>query len=351
MLQPPPSPRPSSSPPKPKAPSASPPPYLPPPSMPSNGDPSPAEDSRASSPPRPPLSQRTRRSSGGFLLFPPRNRRHVPSAIRFRGAFRQVSRLFRLLGPFCFLGLMALGLHGLGGLLTRSKTFTLREIQCPDHPSLPRSLILSLIEAKPGISLLAYDLKQAAQRLRKQPQIKTFQIRRIWPDRLSIDLSIHPPVAVLFLDHPYLVDQEGRIFARALPGISLQGLLRLRGLQRSDLEKKPAIWQPLLRQALSLGKEYDQLGLSTFLPIQEIQIDPVLGYTLKGPLGETILLGSTHLHTRLRRLDEVFQLLSKSPKRKIAYIHLNQTRNPQRVFLKLAEMTPARQENAPNPQR
>jgi cell division protein FtsQ len=265
-----------------------------------------------------------------------RNRRRVPTAIRVRIVARLFAQLIRVGRPLLAPILLVFALHQLYTLTLRSPFFSLREIRVSANSSLSKMQILHIAGIKRGQNLLSIDLKKANQRLQAHPQVAHVRVRRELPHRLVVKIETHRPAAILQLDQPYLVNRDGKIFARLSPQDHHPSLLRIRGLQRSDIEEDPAAFRLLFQQALAVRRLYYHLGLSSFQALREIQIDWTLGYILHGEHTK-IYLGHDAFEQRLQRIQQVSMYLAQQGVRKLQTIYANHQRHPQRITLRLAD--------------
>lgn len=277
--------------------------------------------------------------SFSIFSFQRRNRRRVPTAIRVRIFARLFSRLVRfgrpLLGPM-FLLFLCYQVHAFA---LRSPFFALREVHAPTQQPLSADQLLRIAGIQRGQNLLSLDLSVAAKRLRAYPHIAKARIRRDLPNRLIFDVSVYRPAAVLQLDHPYFLDKEGRVFARVYDLAKARDLLRISGLDRKEIDRDPKAFRAFFRQALALRDLYHQLRLTQFKRLQEVQVDPVLGYILHVGDGR-IYLGHDQYQQRLQRVRQIYAYFAQQGVHSLRYLYANQQQNPQRVAIQLAGAVP-----------
>ncbi|MEM1008787.1 MAG: hypothetical protein AAGJ35_07240, partial [Myxococcota bacterium] len=146
------------------------------------------------------------------------------------------------------------------------------------------------------------------------------------------------------LKHPYLMNDQAQLFARCqIP--CQQALIHIEGLSRQAFTKRPQEFRPLLLQAVELKKQYHQMKLHKFQPLQKIQIDPVLGYILHLRKG-SVYLGLDQFRSRLLRVHKTMGYLRKKGFSSFHYIFANQKHHPERLTLRLYEPLALQQKTA-----
>jgi cell division protein FtsQ len=62
------------------------------------------------------------------------------------------------------------------------------------------------------------DLKEIAQRVEALPWVRSCEVRRVLPDKLSLRVIERQPVALIRMDTLYYVDEDGTPFKEPAPG-------------------------------------------------------------------------------------------------------------------------------------
>jgi cell division protein FtsQ len=195
-------------------------------------------------------------------------------------------------------------------------------------------------------NLLAIDLKGMCHRLEQSPWIERAQIKRSFPDRLSISIRERKPVALINMDGLYLVDEKGTIFKKAegeeMLGEDRMVLPILTGIRREDAAGHTQAVAPLISQALTFMRSAEREGIPRS-SISEIHLDPVLGLTVfTTPNAVQIEMGFQPFETKCRRLCAIVEDLKNRnlvPRvidltyRHKAFIKLNRS-NPNRKAIR-----------------
>ena len=282
-------------------------------------------------------SRRTKRRTGMFRKK--RNHRRVPTAQRVRTFYRLFSRLLRWIKPILVVSfLFAVGTF-VWFHFSNSEPFQLKKVSIQSNLPVPTKQIMEVAGIKYGDNVFTMDLHRVAQRLHRYPRVRHFTLKRRLPDTIQFTLKLHKPTAVVMLEKPYLLNAEGRPYARVLNKKETKGLLKLTGFQRSDYQSQPDKMRTLFRQALALSRLYQSNKLTRYQDVKEIQYDPILGYILHANHSR-IYLGTDRFPERMKRLKQVYQLLWQRGVRKIHYVYLNNQRHPRRAIIRMVDAVP-----------
>ncbi len=263
-----------------------------------------------------------------------RNRRRVdrdPAEERLR-----IARAASLLvAPIAAVALVAAGgflawRQGVQGDLLR-----IREVR---FSGLSRASAQELMELSPvqrGDHLLLCDVSLMEAALRRHPWIASVEVRRTLPPALDVQVVERRAAALVDLGGLYLLDSNGEVFKRAVPGDGLD-LPVVTGVGRDAWVERRAEVEPLLHAALALLDRWAERGLDRRAPISEIHVDVEYGTTLwAGPGGVEIRLGHGALPEKLARLEQVLQALEADGQR-AEVLHLDNRRRPDWVAVRLA---------------
>ena len=156
-----------------------------------------------------------------------------------------------------------------------------------------------------GDHLLLCDTALVESALRRHPWIASVEVRRTLPPALEVRVVERRAAALVDLGGLYLVDAEGEVFKRALPGDGLD-LPVITGVGRDAWVDRRAEVEPLLQAALALLDRWAERGLDRRAPVSEIDIDVEYGTTLwAGADGLEVRLGHGGLPEKLSRLERV----------------------------------------------
>jgi cell division septal protein FtsQ len=101
--------------------------------------------------------------------------------------------------------------------ITNSHIFQVRNIEIKGGSHVEENEVLNLLDLEVGDNILGWDMDAARQRLLKHPWVKDISISRNFvPASLTVRIQENKPTATLVLkDKPYLVSEEGLVFASA----------------------------------------------------------------------------------------------------------------------------------------
>lgn len=196
------------------------------------------------------------------------NRTRTPAApaapVRLPGDVRLMNALAALVVTGLVLGLAAAGL----GWLMRSPTFTLRAIELKGE--LTRSQLPTLrTHALPELAgnFFSIDLVDAQKSFESVPWVRRAIVRRIWPDRLAVQLEEHEALALWeAIDGDQagmtrLVNSFGEVFEANLGDVEDEALPLLTGPEGRAAEML-ALWRRLHPAFALRAQRVERLALS-----------------------------------------------------------------------------------------
>jgi cell division septal protein FtsQ len=196
--------------------------------------------------------------------------------------------------------------------------------------------ILSMAQLNRQRNILSIDLAELRRKVEANPWIERAEIRRIFPDRISIKITERKPVAIILLDRLYYIDAQGVIFARVPKDHQIDHPI-LTGLRRDSFKVQPDGAWGLVSKALRLIRVMEEGEVLSQKDISEIHMDKAFGistYTNDGAI--EIRLGFDPYESKWRRLERVWSHLHKRAL-KPAYIDCNYEK---RVIVKMRDATP-----------
>jgi cell division protein FtsQ len=203
---------------------------------------------------------------------------------------------------------------------------------------LSRATAQELLELSPvqrGDHLLVADPGLVEVALRRHPWVAAVEVRRTLPAALEVKVTERRAAALVDLGGLYLVDSDGEVFKRALPGDGLD-LPVVTGIGRDDWVDRRAEVEPLLRAALALLDRWAERGLDRRTPISEIHISAQYGTTLwAGADGLEVRLGNGSIPEKLARLERVLAAVAAEGRR-AEVLHLENRRRPDWVAVRFA---------------
>jgi cell division protein FtsQ len=195
--------------------------------------------------------------------------------------------------------------------------------------------LLELSPVQRGDHLLVADPVLVEVALRRHPWVAAVEVRRTLPPALEVKVTERRAAALVDLGGLYLVDTEGEVFKRALPGDGLD-LPVVTGIGRDDWVERRAEVEPLLRAALTLLDRWAERGLDRRAPVSEIHISAQYGTTLwAGTDGLEVRLGNGSIPEKLARLERVLSAV-EAEGRRAEVLHLENRRRPDWVAVRFA---------------
>jgi cell division septal protein FtsQ len=241
-------------------------------------------------------------------FFRPKQRRDHSGGERFQRFLRKAVRtaLHVLL-----LILFVLAGHRVYTYLLEAPKFQVREVEVEGSRKIPKQALLSLVPMEEMSNLFTARLKKIAQRFESHPWIEHVRVRKVFPDRICIEVEERKPIAILQLDQHYYIDSQGVIFSAAGEGDGYDYPF-LTGLDRRFMENEEEAAKHLIMKALELLKMTEREGNHPLKDISEIHMEKRYGikcFTQDG--GLEIGIGWDDFSEKLNRLSFVWSDLQK----------------------------------------
>jgi cell division protein FtsQ len=233
-------------------------------------------------------------------------------------------------------GLAALGWAGQQTLLyaQSADAFAIREVEIAGNAEMEEIEVRRAAGLQLGSNIFEVSSEEARNHLLKHPWVEEAKVVRRLPGRVRIEIVERTPVALVALDHLYLVSDEGAVFKRLgvddpanLPVIT--GIASERFYD--DLDYRTEV----LLGSMALLHDYEGAGLAAREPVSEIHFDGANGIELfVGSDGMNVRLGNGQHRQKLRRFRQVLDRLERE-KTRPSYVYLDNVRSPERVTVRL----------------
>jgi len=241
-------------------------------------------------------------------FFRPRERREGRGGERFQGILKKTIRIafhFLLLCFFLFAG------HWVYVHLLEDPFFRVREVEVKGCQKITQETILSLIQMERMPNLFTIKLKDVAKRVESHPWIDHVVVKKIFPNKVLIQIEERKPIAILQLEELYYIDGKGMIFSPAEDGDGYNYPF-LTGLTRQALERDPTETKGLVMKALELLRTVEKEKVSPLEEISEIHMEKTFGiYCFTQTEGIEVRMGWDHFGEKLRRLSILWSDLQK----------------------------------------
>jgi cell division protein FtsQ len=241
-------------------------------------------------------------------FFRPKRMREERGRGRFQDILKKAIRAaFRLLLLFL---LLFIG-HSVYIYLLEDPIFRVREFEVEGNRKIPKETILSLAEIEGMPNLFTLRLKEVAKRLESHPWVDQVRVRKVFPDKIAVQIEERKPVAILPLEELYYIDTKGVIFA-TVGDADAYNYPFLTGLTRQALEKDPDGAKHLITKALEFLRVVDKEKVFPLEEISEIHMEKIYGiqYFTKTE-GLEVKMGWEQFGEKLRRLSVILSDLQK----------------------------------------
>ena len=243
---------------------------------------------------------------GKFLR--PRVKREEKGAEKFLGIMKKAIRValqLLLLSFFLFVS------HWIYVHLLGDSYFRVREVEVEGGRKIPKETLLSLTVMKGMPNLFSVRLKEVVKRLESHPWIEQVRVRKVFPDKILIQIDERKPMAIVQLEELYYIDTKGEIFS-SVGDRDEYNYPYLTGLTRRVLEKDPVEAKRLIAKALEFLRIVGQEKLAPLGEISEIHMEEVFGiHFFTKAEGVEIKMGWEDFGEKLRRLSLIWLDLRK----------------------------------------
>ena len=220
---------------------------------------------------------------------------------------RSTGAAFRLL----LLALLLFSGHWVYVRLLEDPVFQVKEIEIEGCKKISREAVRSLVLMEGIPNLFTLRLREIARRLEGHPWVNHATIRKVFPDKVRIEIEERKPMAILQMEELSYIDEEGVIFSPARDGDGFNFPF-LTGLTRQALEKDPEASRELLTGALEFLRLAQRMKSSPLEEISEIHMSRSFGIDCYAKeSGLEVKMGRGSFAEKLRRLSIVWSDLRK----------------------------------------
>lgn len=244
---------------------------------------------------------------GGKFLRP-KARREETGGGKFLGIIKKIMRLtfqLLLLSFFLFVG------HWIYVHLLGDPYFRVREVVVEGGRKIPKETLLSLTVVEGMPNLFSVELKEVVRRLESHPWIERVQVKKVFPNKILIQIEEKKPMAIIQLGELYYIDTKGEIFS-PVGERDEYNYPYLTGLTRQVLEKDPVEAKRLINKALELLRIVDQDKVPPLEELSEIHMEKAFGiHCFTKAEGVEVKLGWEDFGEKLKRLSLIWSDLRK----------------------------------------
>lgn len=149
-----------------------------------------------------------------------------------------------------------------------------------------------------GVRIWEVDDKRVEAAVERHPWVRHAEVRRAFPNRVTITVDEHVPVALFHYDQLYYVDSDGVAFLPA-DGRDLD-YPSLTGVTASLEASHPELPRTVVLEALGLMASLDERGLLSVDRIDEVHFAATHGFTVRSG-GSRILFALDDIDAQLDR--------------------------------------------------
>ncbi len=201
--------------------------------------------------------------------------------------------------------------HQIYTRLLEDPFFRVREVAVEGCQRIPRESVLSLVKVEGMPSLFAVNLEKVGKPLESHPWIEQVGVRKVFPNKIMIQIEERKPIAILQLEEPYYIDTQGVIFSPVGDGDRFDYPF-LTGLTREMLDQDSAGAKTLITKGLEILTISEKRKGSPLLELSEIHMEK--NYGLKcftRTAGIELRMGWDHFEEKLERLSLIGSDLQK----------------------------------------
>lgn len=222
-----------------------------------------------------------------------------------------LKKSIRIAFQLLLLSLSLLVGHHLYLSLSEDPFFHLKEIEIRGCQKIEEKSLHRLLGLEGRPNLFTISLKEIGKRVSSHPWVEGAKVRKVFPNKLIIEIEERKPVAILQLDELYYLDSKGVIFS-PLGERDGYNFPLITGLTPSAVEKDPQEVKELLLKALELLKIVDQEGVLLLERVSEIHMDRQNGiHFFTQAEGIKVRMGWDQFREKIKRFSVIWKDLRK----------------------------------------
>jgi cell division protein FtsQ len=195
--------------------------------------------------------------------------------------------------------------------LLEDPSFRVREIEIEGCEKIRPESIRSLITIEAMPNLFTVKLGEISKRVETHPWIDHLVMRKVFPNKIKVQVEERKPIAILQLEELYYLDARGEVFSPVRDG-DQYNFPYLTGLTRQALDKDPEPSKDLLIEALELLSLAEKEKASPLDEVSEVHMSRTYGIDCYAKTtGLEIKMGRNAFGEKMRRLSIVWSDLRK----------------------------------------
>ncbi len=238
---------------------------------------------------------------GGFIRL--KDKRNLTEEKTFQNVIKGIIKvLFQLLLILLFLFFS----HEVYVSTMEDPFFSIKEIDVKGCRRLSPDMIISMARMGDMPNIFTLNLNDIAKRLELNPWIENVDIRKIFPDRVVIQIEERRPVAIVHLEKFYYIDSNGVIFS-PVNEMDKFNLPILTGVRVDSLENGKILTEDLAIKAIEFLRVIERKKIAPIEEISEIHIDKHFGiHCISLNEGIEIRMGWDNFEEKLKRLSIIW---------------------------------------------
>jgi len=238
----------------------------------------------------------------------PKKRGEGRAGERFQGILKKAIRItfqLLLLSFFLFFG------HHVYMYLLEDPFFQVQTIEIEGNRKIKKEALLSLIQMEGMPNLFTVRLEEIARRLESHPWIEQVRLKKVFPNKILIEIKERKPFAIIQLEELYYIDLKGMIFS-PIEGGDEYSYPFLTGLTRQGLEKDSVEAKRLIMKSLEFLKIAGRERIPPLEGISEIYMEKIFGINcFTQAEGIEVRMGWGNFEEKLKRLSLIWSDLRK----------------------------------------
>jgi cell division protein FtsQ len=186
---------------------------------------------------------------------------------------------------------------------TTTERFALRQVVFAGNARATEAELLRLGGLSLGLNLFAIDVRAVERALGTHPWVKSVLVRRQLPERLSVEIVEHRPVALLALGELYLVNEVAEPFKR-VKATDAMDLPLITGIDRDGFLSNREAALGKLQRAVEVTDTYATSAGAKAEPLSEVHVSAD-GVAVITTSGQEIRFAEGELTQSLERLQRI----------------------------------------------
>jgi cell division protein FtsQ len=241
-------------------------------------------------------------------FFRPKKRREERGGERLQAIFKKAIRIafqLVLVSFFLFIG------HWSYIHLLEAPFFRVRKVEVEGCRRIAQETILSFTKMEDMRNLFTVSLREVAKSIESHPWIESVGVRKVFPNKILIQIEERKPIAILQLEELYYIDTKGVIFS-PVGDRDEYNYPFLTGMTRQLLEKDPVEAKGLIMKSLELLMLAERGRNFPLHEMSEIHMDKTLGIKcFTRDEGVEVKIGWGDFEEKLKRLFPIWADLQK----------------------------------------